>query len=176
MKYLRRLIWYITSRLFIICCVLGLMMTAFYFTMNATNIYIILKDGMAKRAQVIMMGEDDASLGNYFAATYLARDGELIDALNGNSVYQSYYTIKGIDHRLSLSWVWCWPWEDSARAVITESVPAIDGKAKASAREALSTLGLPTDPKWNAAEYSVILARENGQWHIKNITLIRNVE
>ena len=176
MKYLRRLIWYVTSRLFIICCVLGLMITAFYFTMNATNIYIILKDGMAKRAQVIMMGEDDSTLGNYFASTYLARDGELIDAQNDHSIYQSYYNIKGIDHRLSLSWVWCWPWEDSARATVTESVPAIDGKAKSSSREALATLGLPTDPKWNSAEYSVVLSRENGQWHIKNLTLIRNID
>ena len=55
MQYLRRLIWYIASRLLIILIVLGLVTTAFYFSMNAANIYVILKDGMAKRAQVIMM-------------------------------------------------------------------------------------------------------------------------
>ena len=52
MKYLRRLIWYIATRLMIITGILGLMTIAFYFSMNASNIQIILKDGMARRAQV----------------------------------------------------------------------------------------------------------------------------
>ena len=55
MRYLRRLIWFIASRLLVILLVLGLLTVAFYFSMNATNIYIIIKDGMARRAQVIMM-------------------------------------------------------------------------------------------------------------------------
>ena len=37
---------------------LSLFTVTFYYAMNATNIYIVLKDGMAKRAQVIMMEED----------------------------------------------------------------------------------------------------------------------
>ena len=57
MRYLRRLIWFIASRLLVILLVLGLLTVAFYFSMNATNIYIIIKDGMARRAQVIMMDE-----------------------------------------------------------------------------------------------------------------------
>ena len=61
MRYLRRLIWFIASRLLVILLVLGLLTVAFYFSMNATNIYIIIKDGMARRAQVIMM--DEPSLG-----------------------------------------------------------------------------------------------------------------
>ena len=73
MKYLRRLVWYLSSRLLILFCVLGLMTMAFYFSMNATNIYIILKDGMAKRAQVVMMGEDE-NLNAYFSSAYLERD------------------------------------------------------------------------------------------------------
>lgn len=72
MKYLRRLIWYICSRLLVLCCILGLIVMAFYFSMNATNCYILLKDGMAKRAQVIMMGSD-VELSSYFAPAYLDR-------------------------------------------------------------------------------------------------------
>ena len=40
MKYLRRLIWYIASRLLLICLVLGVMMTTFYYAMNITNVYV----------------------------------------------------------------------------------------------------------------------------------------
>ena len=103
MKYLRRLIWYISSRLLVLCCVLGLMTTVFYFAMNATNIYIVLKDGMAKRAQVVMQGEE-AELDKYFAPAYLERDSLLAAARNGQSVYQNYYNITGFDHRISLDY------------------------------------------------------------------------
>ena len=82
MQYLRRLIWYIASRLLIILIVLGLVTTAFYFSMNATNIYIILKDGMAKRAQVVLMDTGD-DLSVYFAPAYLERDPMLLEVQNG---------------------------------------------------------------------------------------------
>ena len=68
MKHLRRLIWYAASRLMLITLVLGMIVVTFYYAMNATNIYIVLKDGMARRAQVVMMEEDPAELNKYFAA------------------------------------------------------------------------------------------------------------
>ena len=54
MKYLRRTIWYVASRLLIVSLVLGVLVTAFYYAMNLTNVYIVLKDGMARRAQVVI--------------------------------------------------------------------------------------------------------------------------
>ena len=56
MRKLRRFIWYLAGRLLLITVLLGLFTVTFYYAMNASNIYIVLKDGMAKRAQVIMMG------------------------------------------------------------------------------------------------------------------------
>ncbi len=172
-KYLRRLLWYVSSRLLILCCVLGLMTMAFYFSMNAANTYIILKDGMARRAQVIMMGAEE-DLTQYFSAAYLERDAQLTEARNGQSAYQNYYSITGFDHRITLNSFWCWPWEDTARATITERIPAIDGKMKASVREAASAAGLTgSSPKWQTTQYTVLLSRENGQWRIKNLSVAR---
>ncbi len=172
MKYFRRLIWYISSRLLIICCVLALMITAFYLSMNATNIYIVVKDGMAKRAQTVMMGAD-ADLTRYFASAYLARDPLLINARNGQSEYQMYYTIKGFDHRVNLDWFWCWPWEDVATATVTERIPAIDGRLKTGLRETAEENGLSLTPKWQTTRYSVLLTRENSQWRIKNLSVLQ---
>ena len=197
MKYLRRLLWYLLSRLLVLCLVLGLMTIVFYFSMNATNVYIVLKDGMAKRAQVIMMGLDedvaweieaagvDASptsfayynlsgLDRYFSVTYLERDQQLTQARTGQSAYQNNYTITGFDHRISLDWFWCWPWDNEVSATITESIPAIDGKLKASAREEAQAKGLSiSSPKWETTQYTVILRRENGQWRIRSLTPTR---
>ena len=196
-KYLRRLLWYLVSRLLILCLVLGMMTIVFYYSMNATNVYIVLKDGMARRAQVIMMGVDmtggwDAAvtgdttapssfsyynasgLDRYFSVNYLERDQQLTQARSGQSAYQNYYSITGFDHRISLDWFWCWPWDSEVSATITESIPAIDGKLKSSAREAALAAGLSvSSPKWETTQYNVILRRENGQWHIRSLTPTR---
>lgn len=176
MKYLRRLIWYVSSRLLILCCVLGLMTMAFYFAMNATNIYIIIKDGMAKRAQVVMMGAEEP-LTNYFSSACQERDTLLAEARGGRSPFQNYYNITGFDHRITLDSFWCWPWEDTARAVVSERIPAIDGKIKSSMKDAAAAAGYEsTTPQWQDAQYTVLLGRENGQWHIKNLVLTRLIE
>ena len=177
MKYLRRLIWYIASRLFLICVVLGLMMTTFYYAMNLTNVYVVLKDGMAYRAQVIMMGEDEAELTKYFHQSFVERDNALIASQNGQSPYK-HYNVVGIDHRLSMGFMWIWPWEDVCRVEITESIPSIDGRAKGSTAEALVAAGgneALYPPRWTSARYRAVLTRENGQWRIRSLTLLETL-
>ena len=105
----------------------GAFTVTFYYAMNASNIYIVLKDGMAKRAQVIMMGESPSDLTKFFQGSYLQRDENLLLAIDGRSPY-SYYTIRGIDHRLEMTWMWCWPWESTARVEFIETIPRIDGR------------------------------------------------
>lgn len=172
MQYLRRLIWYIASRLLIILIVLGLVTTAFYFSMNATNIYIILKDGMAKRAQVVLMDTGD-DLSVYFAPAYLERDPMLLEVQNGTSVYRNFYSVTGIDHRIQLNSFWCWPWDDTARATITEEIPGIDGKLNKTGRENQQNMQLTPKPQWQKVQYNVLLTRENNQWRIKNLTVAK---
>ena len=66
---------------------------------------------------------------------------------------------------VSLHRVWCWPWDDTASAVVTERIPAIDGKAASG-----------TVPDWPAGKYNVILTKENGNWKIKDITLLEWIQ
>lgn len=161
MRYLRRLIWHIASRLFAFLIILGILSITFYFAMNATNIYIIVKDGMARRAQVIMMDTSLTELDKYFSASWIARDEMIRNAQNNVDPYRDC-KITGFDHRISLSTVWCWPWENTASAVVTERIPAIDGKSS-------SPEGVPS---WPTAKYSMILTHEDGNWKIKNMTLL----
>ncbi len=161
MKYLRRLVWFIASRLLALLLVLGILSVTFYFAMNAMNIYIIVKDGMATRAKVVMMDESVSALDNYFFSSWISRDELIQSAVNGTDPYQNS-DITGIDHRISLHWVWCWPWENTAKATVSERIPAIDGKSA-------DENGVP---KWQNAKYSIILSRSSGNWKIRDITLI----
>ena len=173
-KYLRRFVWYLATRLMLVCALLGLMTVAFYYSMNATNIYIVLKDGMARRAQVIMMGEEPQELNKYFQNSFIDRDEALLLTKQGNSPY-THYTVRGMDHRLEMEWMWAWPWEDTARADITESIPRIDGRVNNESREMLLAAGGQENlspPRWQSAKYRAVLTRENGQWRIKSLTLL----
>lgn len=177
MKYLRRMIWYIASRLILICLVLGIMVVTFYYAMNLTNIYVVLKDGMALRAQVVMMDEDASELTKYFQQSFLQQDSVLLAVEQGNSPYKDY-NVRGIDHRLNMEFTWVWPWDNTARVVITERIPRIDGRAKGSTAEELVAAGGSSalyPPAWQGGRYRVVLTKENGQWHIKSLTLLERL-
>ena len=173
MTKLRRFVWYLASRLFILLALLSFAVVTFYYAMNATNISVILKDGMALRAQVIMMDEDSDELSKFFQTNYLQRDENLQLAESGQSPYLCY-TIRGIDHRLKMTWMWCWPWESTARAEFTERIPRIDGRLDTDYTETAKALygeSYETPPKWQAGRYTATLVKENNQWHIKSIVL-----
>ena len=88
MKYLRRFLWYIAKRLLGLTILLGVLIIAFYMAMNTANITILLKDGMAMRAEVIMKQEDEAQLEKYFEENFLQVDTTLKVGLSENSPYK----------------------------------------------------------------------------------------
>ena len=178
MSKIRRFIWYLAARLFLILAVLSLCVVVFYYAMNASNIYIVLKDGMAKRAQVIMMDESADDLTKFFQGSYLQKDENLQLAIAGKSPY-TYYTVRGIDHRLSMTWMWCWPWESTARATFTEQIPRIDGRVNGKNAEAAKALygeGYESPPRWQGGRYTATLVKENNQWHIRSIALVEALQ
>lgn len=139
--------------------------------MNASDIYIVLKDGMADRAKVIMMDYDEGELTKFFHPVFIERDEALQIALSGSSPY-SWYKIRGIDHRLEIKWLWCWPWDTTASVDFIERIPHIDGRILSDYREiALNSGGEDAlnPPRWEAGKYKAIMVHENGTWRIKSI-------
>jgi len=174
MKKVRRFIWYLAGRLLLIVVLLGVFTVTFYYAMNASNINIVLKDGMARRAQVIMMQEDASGLNKFFQSSYLQRDENLLLALDEKSPY-IYYNIRGIDHRLKMTWMWCWPWESTARVTFTETIPRIDGRVNGKHVDAAHALygdGYEAPPRWQGGRYTATLVKENNQWHIRSLALV----
>ena len=178
MKYLRRFVWYLSSRMIAVCACLAIVVVGFYYAMNVSNMQIVLKDGMAKRAQTVMLNQPESELNKYFLSGFLERDEVLIAARNGKSPYKDY-NINGIDHRLSMSWMWCWPWEDSAKADIIEEIPKIDGRIKSSLQAAAIAAGGEeriSPPKWQSAKYRATLVREDGAWKIRSLQLLELID
>ncbi len=153
------------------------MVMAFYLAMNASNIYVILKDGMAKRAQTVMMGAPEDDLEDYFTASYIETDAALKTARQNASPYLLYYSINGFDHRVNMRSVWCWPWDVTASATVEERIPAIDGRLNTAGHEWASALSLEsTPPAWTAGRYRVTLIQQNGHWKINTMTFLGTLD
>ena len=170
MKYVRRFLWYIASRMMIFTVILSLLFLAFYLPMNAANIYILLDDGMRMRTEVILTREDAHALTNFFRDDFLYADEALNLGLSSDSPY-AYYNITSFESKVSLEWVWSWPWEDTAQAIIAHTVPVINGSVL-STRKSLAERGAigKSPPSWQGGRYRMTLLKENGQWKIAGIT------
>lgn len=174
MKYLRRFLFFIASRLFWVTVISALLIVAFYMAMNATNIHILLTDGMKARAGVILLQEDASELTKFFKRDYLESDEQLRVGMSDSSPYADY-DIRSFDHRVTLEWMWSWPWENAARADFVEEVPTIDGQVKSARREEVVAAGGEAaidPPAWPKARYRATLTRVDGQWKISNLQLI----
>ena len=161
MLHFRRLVWFIASRLILLCIVCGILVCGFYMCLNTANIYIILTDGLEKRAGVILTQEDAENLNFYFHADFLSADRALEGAFDGTSVYDDY-TITDFEYDLKIEKLWAWPWDNYATCTVVERVPSITGSVIASRRSEASA----TVPSWQGGRYDITLVKTAGEWKI----------
>lgn len=164
MLYLRRFIWYIASRLIILCVLGGMLVCGFFMCMNLGNIYIILNEGMQKRVEVILTREDAQELNKCFHYEYLQNDAAIAGAFNGTSIYNNY-TINGFNYDLKIEKLWAWPWDNTATCTVVEEVTNINGRVLSNhAGDVPAAV-----PKWQGGRYDITLLKENGSWKIRGM-------
>ena len=161
MLYFRRLIWFIASRMLLVCVLLGMLVCGFFMAMNIANIYVVLDDGLEKRVDVILTRQQAEELNKYFHADFLMADAALSGALDGSSAYTDY-NITGFDYNLTIEKLWAWPWDSYANCTVVERVPSITGKVISSRRGEIAD----RVPSWQGGRYDITLVKVNGQWKI----------
>ena len=167
MKYVRRFIWFIASRLLIFTVVASLLVCTFYMCMNSANIYIVLTDGLEKRVDVILTASGAEELTDYFHADFLNSDRALQGAFDGTSAFGAY-EITDFDYVLTVESLWAWPWDETATCTVTERVPEIKGSVLSSRKGEVDE----EIPGWQGGKYTVTLARSNGQWKVTGMKQI----
>lgn len=161
MVYIRRLVWFIATRLIWICILGGILVCGFYMCLNTANIYVVLNDGLEKRVEVILTQEDAEDLNYFFHADFLSNDRALEGAFDGTSVYDDY-TITDFEYELKIEKLWAWPWDNYATCTVVERVPSITGSVISSRKSEVSA----TIPSWQGGRYDITLVRNNGTWKI----------
>ena len=165
MKYLRRLLQFTATRLIIFTVCASLVVCAFYIAFNLGNAYILISEGMEKRAVVAMTREDATALNGYFTGTFLNADPVLESAFSDSSPYLPY-TITGYDYSISIENIRVWPWGDEIICTVVEHMKDIRGNVKAAYASEVS--GSPA--AWKSGRYELRLKKQgNGQWKISSI-------
>ena len=164
MKYVRRLMWFIASRMLAATLLISILVCAFYMCMDSANIYVVVADGMEKRVDVVLTREDSSELNNYFHSDFLKADPVLNVAFTESSPYVNY-NITDYDYSLSVEALWAWPWDNTATCRIVERVPSITGKVLPSKKSEASA----TVPSWQGGRYELALVKVNGQWKISGM-------
>jgi hypothetical protein len=171
MEYLIRFLSYIIRNLFVLAIVAALIVVSFFIAMNASNIFILLNDGLEKRASVILVKEDANELNKFFTEEFLAED----NLLKQNEYID--FIIRSFDHQVSIQWMWNWPWSNKATATVVERVKNIDGELpdeKKSDEEKKSKKKIPP-PKWKNAKYKLFLVKDGIAWKIDKMVFLETV-
>ena len=171
MVYLGRFFWFLIQNLFIIGMIMILVVTAFFIAVNIANIFVVMNDGLERRASVILMKEDASELAKFFTNGFLDSD-ELLK----NNQYTNYI-IRNFNHKVSVEWLWAWPWENKGVATVTEKVLNIDGEIPNEKKSVNpNTVGkkvLP--PNWENAKYHIELIKIGNSWKINKIVLMERI-
>lgn len=161
MKYIRRAMWFLATRVLAVTLVAAVLVCAFYMCMNTANIYIVLTDGLEERVDVILSATGAEKLSDYFHADFLNTDTALQGAFDGSSAFGAY-RITDHEYILTIESLWAWPWDETATCTVLERVPSITGTVLPGRKKEVDS----ELPSWQGGRYTVTLRRSNGKWKI----------
>lgn len=156
----RKSIWYVLRTLLVIVALVVAALYVFIGAMHVSNIYILVSEGMEKRAACILEGSSVNELTEYFTEDFVAKDTALYDGA------YSDYTITNFIYKLDVESLFVLPWDTAASMKVTERLLSLSGTPNQ---------GMSADaavPAWDSARYSVRLRRINGRWYINDIILL----
>jgi hypothetical protein len=149
----QKLLIYILKRVLAIALLALLLAVVFAMAMDITNIAILAGDGFKEYANNVLTGEDTDELTKYFTDGFISR----MDMPNKRATYNDY-AINDFEHKLSLEWVWLFPWGSSASAVVTDTVENITGELPSEIAD-VSPARPISPPAWINAKYTIRLIK-----------------
>lgn len=155
----RRSIWYVLRTVLIVSLILGGAFVVFTEGMYISNMYIIVTEGMAARADVILNNGSDADLTQYFTNDFINSDQKLV-----KSPYADY-AVDNFDYRYSIKGISVLPWAKTGSVTYIERIPIITASP-------ISDEVTAPVPVWTPMLYKVNLVKEDGRWLISSLVII----
>ncbi len=162
MDYVIRFLYCLFKAALIVAVVLLLCMGGFLMAMNASNIYILVSDGMSMRTSVVMGLSDAEELPKFFSD-----DCILSDDIYNDMTYLDY-DMESFESEVDLISMHTLPWEDTATVSLTQEVNAVVGYLPISKQtpEQLADPNRIPAPGWQTASFELTLEKTDDQWKI----------
>ena len=172
-KLIIRFIMFVVRNVIILSLIAGVFLMAFFIAMDIANINVLVRDGMKMRTESVFTQNTDTideQMGKFFTREYI---------INGELKLRERYKDYAIDKNKYLSKVkvnnlWCWPWQTTATAQVTETVINIQGSLLDNRVSTSPTDNTP--PAWDNGKYKVYLKKVNNAWKIERIEFLSAVE
>lgn len=155
----RRSIWYVLRSLLVLVLLVVLCLAVFIGAMHMSNIYVLVTEGLEKRAACILENGSPNELSEYFTEDFIAQDQALYAG-----TYEGY-TVTNFIYKLAPESIFVLPWDTVASMRVSESLLSLSG----SANEGTADTALPP---WTPCRYTVKLRRIDGRWFISNLLLL----
>ncbi|MBR5948061.1 MAG: hypothetical protein IKZ82_05365 [Clostridia bacterium] len=153
----RRSIWYILRLLLVITLVVGLCYFALVEAMYMSNIYIIVTEGLERRADCILGNRSSTELAEYFTKEWIIRDEDI------DSGKYDAFRVDSYDYRLTIEKMSVYPWSKEASIRVLEQVVNIQASPYNDSNK-------DPVPQWEGSRMEIRLEKIDNRWYI---TLIR---
>lgn len=159
----RRSIWYVLRILLTLVALITLVLGVFVTGLYTSNIYIILQDGMSKRANCVLSNSDFSELTEYFTDDFLLTD----EALQKHAY--AGFTVSTFDYRVEVEKLSAMPWDSEVKVRVVEKLASISAEPTEQAAEG----GLPPQlPEWPVRRCEIQLVRRDGRWLINSLRVL----
>ncbi len=156
----RRSLWYVLRIMLVITLVGALCFFALVEMMNVSNIYIIVTEGMEKRADCVMGNTPSSDLQEYFIKEWLSRD-EIVDS----GKYDAF-RVDSYDYRLTIEKMSVAPWSKDASIRVLEQVLNIQATPYNDSNK-------DPVPQWEDSRMEIRLEKIDGRWYISMISVLQ---
>lgn len=159
---------------------LGLVILLTTFTAyDFANLYVVLNDGMSRRAATVLKREDPEELNKFFTYDYLIRE----TFVYGNN-YEDY-VINDFDYELDIVDMWIWPWQKDIKVTVNENISEdswefsitqsyldeLEEEETDEDNDDANSEEKPVQPpKWDNGKKVIELVKIEGQWKIDKIS------
>lgn len=155
----RRSIWFVLRAVIIISLLLAAAYAVFTEALYISNMYVIVTEGMEKRADVILKNGGSSDLTQYFTEDFI-----LYDELLSERPY-SDFLVDSFDYRYEIKGVRVFPWASTGSITYAERIPTINAAP-------VSDEVTGPAPAWKPMVYRVNLVKQDGRWLINSLTVL----
>lgn len=158
----RKSIWFLLRIVLVSVAIVVLCIAALFEGMHISNLYIIVTEGLTRRAECVLQDGASEELYEYFTGDFVAAD----ERLNGGA-YDNF-TVTAFDYRFEFKGLSVLPWGGTATVTGIERMAGMNGSIKEDAPEDAQ---YPL-PEWGTALVRLHFVQRDSRWYISEIEVL----